>query len=64
MKIPLLLLILCSAALLNGCSTNGDRGATTDPYSSSTGSLHQAGPVIADPSIPLDANTGPQMPPP
>ena len=62
MKIALFLTMLCAAALLNGCSTN--RGGTTDDYKTSSGSVHETEPAVAEPSLPQDPNMGPQMPPP
>ena len=62
MKIPLLLSILCAAALFSGCRTY--QGGTTDETTISSGSVHETEPEVADPSIPLDPNIGPQMPPP
>ena len=66
MKIALFLTMLCAATLLNGCSTN--RGGTSDEYNTSyetsSGSVQETEPVVAEPSLPQDPNMGPQTPPP
>lgn len=69
MKIAVFLTMLGAVALINGCSTN--RGGTTDDYNlssgsdyNSPGSVRETEPSVADPSLPRDTDSGPQIPPP
>jgi len=62
MKIATTLLLLCTAAIISGCTT--DRGGTVDEFNATTGTggITEPGGV----NIPTDnfPNTGPALPPP
>jgi len=62
MKIALFLSILCATSLFAGCSTN--QGGSSDQYDTSSGTMEQTGPNVADPSLPQDPNAGPSFTPP
>jgi hypothetical protein len=62
MKIALLLSIACAALVATGCRS--PRGGSEDTYETSTGTMEETAPAVADPSLPQDPNIGPQIVPP